>query len=118
MERRLRLRESYEIQRTRTRGTSAASGPLVARILPNKLEPAQNRYTIIAGKRVGKAHDRNRCKRVTREALRSLHPVLKQGFDVVLIVRGGPKELTGLDVASSSLQTIFRKAKLLVGDDV
>ena len=116
MERRLRLRESYDIQRTRAKGASAASGPLVARILPNKLEPAENRYTIVAGKRVGKAHDRNRCKRVTREALRQLHPLLKPGFDVVLVVRGGPDELTGLDVAATALRGIFRKAKLLTAD--
>ena len=113
MERRLRLRDSYDIQRTRSRGQSAASGPLVARILPNKLEPPQNRYTVVAGKRVGKSHDRNRCKRLTREAIRLLDPLLEQGYDVVLIVRGGPQELTGLEVASASLREIFGKAKLL-----
>jgi ribonuclease P protein component len=113
MEQRLRLRESYDIQRTRSRGRSAASGPFVARILPNRLEPARNRYTVVAGKRIGKAHDRNRCKRLAREALRPLDPELEQGYDIVLIVRGGRQELTGLDVASASLREIFRKAKLL-----
>jgi ribonuclease P protein component len=117
MEQRLRLRESYDIQHTRSRGQSAASGPLVARILPNRLEPAQNRYTVVAGKRVGKAHDRNRCKRLTREAIRLLDPQLEQGYDVVLIVRGGPQELTGLDAASVSLREIFRKARLLPRED-
>jgi ribonuclease P protein component len=117
MERRLRLRESYDIQHTRSRGQSAASGPLVARILPNKLDPPQNRYTVVAGKRIGKAHDRNRCKRLAREAMRLLHPQLEQGYDVVLIVRGGPQELTGLDAASASLREIFRKAKLLRRED-
>jgi ribonuclease P protein component len=116
MERRLRLRESYDIQQTRSRGRSAASGPFVARILPNRLEPAQNRYTVVAGKRVGKSHDRNRCKRLAREALRPLDPQLEQGYDVVVIIRGGREELTGLDVASASLREIFRKAKLLQGD--
>jgi len=113
MERRLRLRESYDIQHTRAKGSSATSGPLVARILPNRLDPAQNRYTVVAGKRVGKSHDRNRCKRLAREALRLIHPQLEQGFDVVLIVRGGPQELTGLDVASESIRQIFSKARML-----
>lgn len=116
MERALRLRESSDIQRTRAKGASAASGPLVARILRNGLDPARNRYTVVAGKRVGKSHDRNRCKRVTREAIRLLDPELAQGFDVVLIVRGGPDELTGLDVARAALESIFRKAKLLSAD--
>lgn len=112
MERNLRLRESYDIERSRSKGRSASSGPLVARILPNQLEPARNRYTVVAGKRVGKSHDRNRCKRLVREALRPLDPRLEQGYDVVVIVRGGPQELTGLDIADGSLREIFRKAKL------
>jgi ribonuclease P protein component len=113
MDRARRLSEAYDVKKTRSRGASAACGPLVARILPNTLEPARNRYTVIAGKKVGKAHDRNRCKRVTREALRQFDANLRQGLDIVIIVRGGVDELTGLDVAEQSLREIFRKAKVL-----
>jgi ribonuclease P protein component len=113
MDRQSRLRESYDVQRTRSRGKAGASGPLVARVLPNQSDPARNRYTVIAGKRVGKSHDRNRCKRVTREALRLINPSLAQGYDVVVIVRGGVSELTGRDVASQALTEIFRKTRLL-----
>ena len=114
VDRNSRLRESYEIQQTRSAGKSAANGPLVARILPNKLEPARNRYTVIAGKRVGKSHDRNRCKRVTREALRHFDPRLKQGFDIAVIIRGRRAELSDLQVAQRSLGEIFRKSNLLL----
>jgi len=113
MDRSLRLRESYDVKQTRSRGKSGASGPLVARVLPNSLEPARNRYTVVAGKKVGKSHERNRCKRVTREALRLMHPTLAQGYDVVVIIRGGIDELTGRDVAERSLGEIFRKTGLL-----
>jgi ribonuclease P protein component len=106
MDRSLRLHESYDVKQTRSRGKSGASGPLVARVLPNALDPARNRYTVVAGKR-------NRCKRVTREALRLMHPTLAQGYDVVVIVRGGVEELTGRDVAERSLGEIFRKTGLL-----
>ena len=116
MDRRSRLRESYEIQQTRSSGKSAAHGPLVARILPNKLEPKRNRYTVIAGKRVGKSHDRNRCKRVTREALRLFDPYLKQGYDFVVIIRGGRSELGDLQTAQSSLGEIFRKSNVLLAN--
>ena len=113
MDRQSRLRESYDVQRTRSHGKAGASGPLVARVLPNKIEPARNRYTVVAGKKVGKSHDRNRCKRVTREAIRLLNPSLAQGYDVVVIVRGGVSELTGRDVAVQALTDIFRKTRLL-----
>lgn len=116
MDRRSRLHESYDVKQTQARGTSGSSGPLVARVLPNALEPARNRYTVVAGKRIGKAHERNRCKRVTREALRLLHPTLEQGYDVVVIVRGGVSELTGRDVAERALGEIFRRTGLLKRD--
>ena len=113
VDRRNRVTESWEISRIRARGSSAASGPLVGRVLPNHTEPLRNRYTVIAGKRIGKAHDRNRCKRLTREAMRLLDPELKQGYDVVVWLRGGVTELTGLAVAQNSLLEIARKTRIL-----
>ena len=74
MERNLRLRREAEVRRARARGKAWADGPLVARVLVNDLDPRQNRYTVIAGKKVGKAHERNRAKRLVREAIRHLHP--------------------------------------------
>ncbi len=77
------------------------------------LEPAQNRYTVIAGKKCGKAVDRNRLKRLTREALRGFHPHLKRGYDVAIIVRGDLTELPSLIVAQTVLERIFGKASLI-----
>lgn len=116
--RELRLREDREVKQTRRAGKAYADGPLVARILANQSDPRSNRYTVIAGKKVGKAHERNRCKRLTREAVRYLHPHLKQGFDVAIIVRGGIEELTGLDVAYGAMQRIFARARMLTEEPI
>jgi ribonuclease P protein component len=113
VERQLRLRREAEVRKARARGRAWADGPLVARILPNGLEPAQNRYAVIAGKKVGKAHERNRAKRLVREAIRHLHPRLRPGHDLVVIVRGGLDELPGLEAAEASLGRIVRRAGLL-----
>lgn len=113
MERRLRLRREAEVRRARSRGRAWADGPLVARILANETEPPQNRYTVVAGKKVGKAHDRNRAKRLVRETLRHLHPHLRPGHDVVVIVRGTLEELPGLAAATASLTRIVQRAGLL-----
>jgi len=107
----LRLREEAEVREARARGKAYADGPLVARVLANGT--GRNRYAVIAGKRVGKAVQRNRCKRLAREALRALHPRLLPGYDIVIIVRGTVEELTGLDVAQGSLERIAARAGLI-----
>lgn len=113
VERRLRLRRDVEVREVRARGKAYTDGPLVVRILPNQTDPPQNRYAVIAGKRVGKAVQRNRAKRLVREALRTLHPRLSAGYDLVVIVRGTPEELPNLATALSTLERILIRARLL-----
>lgn len=114
--RKYRLREESDVQRVRSRGQAVAHGPLVARILPNTLDPTQNRYAIIAGKRCGKAVQRNRLKRLVREALRGYHPHLEHGFDIVVICRGTEEEMPTLREAQKALRNILTHAKLLRPD--
>lgn len=75
-----------------------------------------NRYGIITGKALGKAVVRNRVRRLLREAIRSLHPHLQSGHDVVIIAR---RPLVGQPFAD--IQRIVRmqlqQAGLLVESD-
>ncbi|MEJ7837189.1 MAG: ribonuclease P protein component [Thermomicrobiales bacterium] len=110
--RQYRLREDSDVRRTRARGKSWPNGPVVARILANSLEPRQNRYTVIAGKRCGKAVQRNRMKRLLREALRGYHPLLRPGHDMALVCRGTVADLPSLEAAQELLLTIFTRSAL------
>ena len=47
----------------------------------------QNRLGITTSKAVGKAVQRNRCRRVLREAYRLLEPQMKCGYDLILVAR-------------------------------
>ena len=108
----LRLRREYDVQRARTRGKAFADGPLVFRVARNTLEPAQNRYTVVAGKKVGKAVQRNRAKRVVREALRLRLAGLRPGHDIVVIVRGTHDQLPDLATAQPIVDRLIRRAGL------
>ena len=66
----------------------AEVGPnLVTYISKNRL--GINRVGITAAAKIGKAHDRNRARRVIREAYRLLMPKLKgeTGLDIVFVAR-------------------------------
>jgi ribonuclease P protein component len=112
-----RLRDEHDVRRVRARGKAWAAGPLVARVLPNELDPPRNRYAVVAGKKVGKAVQRNRLKRLVREAIRLTDPSLKQGFDLVVICRGTVEELPGLAEALATYRRICRRAGLLADPD-
>jgi ribonuclease P protein component len=113
LERQLRLRRESEVRAARSRGRSVSDGPYVLRFAPNRTEPAGNRYAVVAGRKSGGSVQRNRLKRVTREALRGLHPELKAGFDLVVIIRGTVDELPGARDAREILSRMLRRAGLL-----
>jgi len=112
----LRLRREFDVRQTRARGKAQADGPLVIRVLRNELDPAQNRYAFIAGKRSGNAVARNRLKRLCREAIRHLHPYLIPGSDIVVIVRGDTNELPDYATARATLERLLIRANVLPPD--
>lgn len=116
MERELRLRRERDVRVARSRGRSVTLGPYVIRYLRNPATPDANRYTVVAGKKCGGAVQRNRLKRVTREALRTLHPRLAPGYDCVIILRGTVDELPSTAVAFDLLTVLFQRAGLLPPD--
>ncbi len=83
MEQRERLRHRKDFAAVSARGQTFGRPLLVFRILPNGLE--HNRHGFVVSKRLGKAVERNRVKRLLREAVR-LTPTHK-GWDLVFIAR-------------------------------
>ena len=111
MNRNFRLTGSTDFKRVRRSGKSYAHPLLVLVVLP--ATERQIRFGIIAGRSVGKAVQRNRAKRMLREALRSLLPTIQPGWNVILIARK-PILTAKLTVIQETLRQLFAKAELII----
>ncbi len=114
MQQRFRLRESSDFSRLRTEGRAHSHRLMTLSMAPNGLP--HNRYGFITGKTLGKAVQRNRVRRLLREATRLLHPQLQPGYDVVLIAR---RPLVGQPFAEVQriVHQLAKQAGLVEGGD-
>ena len=86
MERRIRLRRSGDVRRVYDEGRSWAHPLLVLIGRPNEM--GLSRVGVTASRKVGGAVERNRAKRLLREAARHLYPRFeREGWDIMLIAR-------------------------------
>jgi ribonuclease P protein component len=109
--RNFRLIQSTDFKRVRRSGKSYAHPLVVLVVLPAKGE--KTRIGVTAGRSVGKAVQRNRAKRLLREALQSLLPKLKPGWKIILISRNPILKANLHDIQICLLQ-LFSKANLLI----
>jgi ribonuclease P protein component len=116
-----RLSRSEDFARVYRAGRSVANKYLVLyyferseQVLPGG--EAKPRVGFSVSKRIGTAVDRNRVKRVLREAFRANDQSLKGNMDFVLIARTPLVELLEADgskAVEAKMVEIFRKASLI-----
>ncbi len=114
MERRLRLRGDADFQRVRQSGRRYGSKVMRLHVAAGPC--SHNRYGLVAGKRVGGAVQRNRIRRLLREALRKLDAGLQQGNDLVVVAQPALVGESGTAVYRE-LQILLRKSGLLSGKE-
>lgn len=85
--RRQRLSRSAEFDRVFREGRSHASRQLVLYAFPNGEREGEPRLGVSVGRKVGGAVQRNRVKRVLREAFWALSGDLPGGHDFVIVAR-------------------------------
>jgi ribonuclease P protein component len=100
--------EQYALVHSRGRLLGRGS-LLVIKALPNRL--SLSRYGFVVGKRVGKAVQRNRVKRLLREILRQT-PV-KPGWDIVFIARPEANRASFAEL-SNLILGLLSQARLLM----
>jgi len=112
-----RLSRSAEFERVYRQGRSTANRHLVLYTFPNATAE-RPRLGLSVSRKVGGAVERNRVKRLLREAFAQTEANLRAGQDVVVVARPGAGELAGregLAGVTGSLEELIARAKLREG---
>jgi len=110
VQRKFRLTRSTDFKRVRRTGKSYAHPFVVLIVKAN--EAPKVRVVVSAGKSVGGAVQRNKAKRLLREAMRPLLPELFPGWDLVLIARSSLLT-TSLQDIRQALISLLRRAQII-----
>ena len=109
-----RLSRSAEFERVYRHGRSSANRHLVLYTFPNAAQ-SRPRLGLSVSRKVGGSVERNRVKRLLREAFARAEPDLRPDQDVVLVARPAARELAereGLEGVDAALTELITKAGL------
>jgi ribonuclease P protein component len=104
----MRLRSKRDFEATRAGGKSWNTRLAVIVVRPNELD--HNRYGFATGKKIGGAVQRNRAKRLMREAVRHEDPFLIPGHDIIFIARNAFRDDTSLADVTAAIQNLTLRA--------
>lgn len=79
------LNKNMDFRALYHRGKSQVHSALVTYVKKNRL--GVTRVGITVGKKLGTAVERNRCRRIIREAYRQTLPHVSNGWDIVFVAR-------------------------------
>jgi ribonuclease P protein component len=114
---RQRLSRSAEFERVYRHGRSSANRHLVLYSFPNA-STDRPRLGLSVSRKVGGATDRNRVKRLLREAFARVEGELRTGQDLVVVARPEARELAereGLSGLDAALGELIERAGLRPG---
>ncbi len=107
------LTRNSDFRRAYTKGKSVVTPLVVVYLTRNRVKA--RRVGITTSKKIGNAVQRNRARRVIREAYRGLAPRVKRGFDLVLVARGRTPFVKSTDVERALEKALAQAGALTSG---
>ena len=114
------IKENHLFGKAYAKGKRAVTSALVVYVLPDyaakKLQMSdtrkqlKNRYGITVSTKIGGAVTRSRCRRIIREALRSVEKraTLKKGFLIVIAARSSAPKMKSYDIERNLDEAFFK----------
>ena len=98
------LKSNTEFRTLYYRGRALVHPAIITYVRKSRLKDEKGqplvRMGITTGKKVGKAVQRSRCRRVIRAAYASLYPEIRGGWDFVFVARARMLSMKSTDVAA------------------
>lgn len=110
MEKIVTLKRNRDFSRLYNKGKSHVAPSVVVYVLKSRVHRV--RLGITTSKKIGNAVERNRARRVIREAFRKLLPRIRPGFDLVFVARKKTTQVKSTEV-SVAMEKLLRDANLL-----
>ncbi|MGI6575127.1 MAG: ribonuclease P protein component [bacterium] len=114
MRKEIRLREEKDFRRAYHQGKTFVNNYLILHLVNNRLNI--NRYGFVISRRLGKAVERNQLKRRLKEICRLHDPIIKAGFDLVIIPRKTAKT-ADFDTLKRAFRYLLHKNNLFQEKD-
>lgn len=114
LEKKYRLQKNRDFQQTYRRGKSRASLYFVAVFKKNYHQSVRIGFSV--SKKYGKAVQRNLIKRRLKEILRKKTHKIRDGLDIIIIVRKNADKLSFKEI-ENQIDYLFNRAKLYKKDE-